>query len=152
MDNFRFDMICEGDSMLEEALKLVWKATGNEGEGLGTRRRGATHYAVREPVKAVKDPSKPHLDNSGKPRRIVFFSYASSSLSDDLVRLPFHLDAKGAADFARRWLAEADYGKEPDHDGSNKRGWRVYNEACGQVDDNHGAIIAVAPVWATYGK
>lgn len=59
------------------------------------------------------------------------------------------MDAAGCADFASRWLAEAEYGAEPDHDGCNTRGWRVYNEKC---DGHYGAIIAVAPAWACHGK
>lgn len=71
-------------------------------------------------------------------------------------KLPFKLDAAGMADFAERWLGEADYGKEPDHDGSNGRGWRVYNDAWGHVEctgfDEFYAICAVKPEWAMYGK
>lgn len=153
MDNFRFDMTSEGDAALVAAMALVWSATGNEGEGPQARHRGATHYAVREAVAAVKNAEKPYLDKPGKPLRMVFFNhYSKPDHPGDKVALPFRLDAKGAADFARRWLAEADYGREPDHDGDNKRGWRAYNEGWGHVDEDHYSIIAVAPSWAMYGK
>src|SRR5690349_24893058 len=43
------------------------------------------------------------------------------------------------------WLAEADYGPQPDHDGDNSKGWRIYNEAWGHVDNLWGAIVAIQP-------
>lgn len=67
-------------------------------------------------------------------------------------KLPFTLDLTGATDFAERWLAEQDYGREPDHDGDNKRGWQVYNEAWNRVGDEYSAFVAVRPMWIEYGK
>lgn len=69
-----------------------------------------------------------------------------------MTKLPFTLDAKGAVDFVTRWLAEQDYGDEPDHDGSNGKGWRAYNEAWGHVKNRWQALVAIHPVWAMYGK
>ena len=66
--------------------------------------------------------------------------------------LPFELDAEAAADFARRWLAEQNYGTEPDHDGDNGKGWRLYNEAWGHIGNEWQAFVAVKPAWAMYGK
>jgi hypothetical protein len=66
------------------------------------------------------------------------------------VAFPFKCNAEAAADFARRWLAEADYGRQPDHDGDNEKGWHVYNDAWGQVAGMHGSIVAVKPDWQMY--
>lgn len=66
--------------------------------------------------------------------------------------LPFKMDASGAADFATRWLAEADYGREPDHDGDNGKGWCIYVDNWGRVDGYDYSIVAVKPAWAMYGK
>lgn len=82
---------------------------------------------------------------------LVFFWYLSAA-PDGLVRFPFKMDHVGAADFARRWLGEEDYGREPDHDGDNKKGWRLYNEVWGHVGGWTGAFVAVKPAWAMYGK
>lgn len=70
----------------------------------------------------------------------------------EMIPLPFKIDAEAARVVVMGWLAEQDYGKDPDHDGSNKRGWRAYNEAWGRIGDDYGAFLAVQPVWATYGK
>lgn len=51
-----------------------------------------------------------------------------------------------------KWLKEAKYENEPDHDGCNERGWRVFNDAWGRVGDEHGAFVEIQPVWLMYGK
>lgn len=80
---------------------------------------------------------------------LVFYWHSDAGTTS----LPFKLDAAGAADFARRWLAEQDYGPEPNHDGDNGRGWRLYNESWGRVDDcGSYSFVAVKPEWAMYGK
>jgi hypothetical protein len=80
---------------------------------------------------------------------LIFYQYDSSKR---MTPLPFKLDAAGAADFATRWLAEADYGPEPDHDGHNSKGWRLYCEDWGHVDGEYQAFVAVKPAWAMHGK
>jgi len=52
----------------------------------------------------------------------------------------------------RAWLAEQSYGREPDHDGDNGRGWRVYNEAWTHVAGMWQAFVAIEPEWIMYGK
>lgn len=124
MDNFRIDITSEGQASLLQALGICF-----------AQHRAATHYVVRE----AEPP---------KPRRLVFMWTEAK----DAVALPFKLDVEGAADFARRWLDEQDFGRQPDHDGDNGKGWRLYNEAWGHVDNQYQGWIAVAPAWAMYGK
>lgn len=82
---------------------------------------------------------------------LVFFKYDAKDIIG-FTKLPFKLDAAGAADFAKRWLSEQDYGGEPDHDGDNGRGWCLYTEGWGMVGSWHQSIVAVKPAWAMYGK
>lgn len=167
MDNFHFNMTCEGDQTLAAALALVWKARGLDpkpGARPGYIQPGATHYAIRpafegERQEKPEDAPKWHrpewkYGKEPKPLRLVFYDnrYVTTIEGNDQIALPFKLDAEGAADFARRWLAEADYGKQPDHDGDNGRGWRLYVEGWGHVDGHRNAIIAISPAWAMYGK
>lgn len=146
MDNFRFAMVCDGTDRLKDAFSLVWKATNND-----RANGGATCYAIRPAVAAICNSEKPYLDKPAKPQRMVFF-WGDAPTESGKIKLPFRMDAAGAADFAARWLAEADYGPMPDHDGDSKRGWHLYNEGWGHVDDDFYAIIAVAPAWSVYGK
>lgn len=167
MDNFNINITCEGDELLAQTIALVFAARGLDRTPQGARpdykRPGATHYAVRPVVEGARQEMPDGFNGLApwkfglepKPHRLVFYDNRYSSEKPeggDQVALPFTLDAEGAADFARRWLAEADYGSQPDHDGDNGRGWRVYNEGWGHVDGHRSAIVAITPVWAMYGK
>lgn len=81
-------------------------------------------------------------------RRLVFYW----TDSEKATALPFPMTMEQAADFAIGWLEHADYGDEPDHDGSNGKGWRIYNEDWGHVDGDWSAFVAIEPAWAMYGK
>lgn len=137
MDNFRLDITCEGRERLMQAMALAFHDRGGG---------GAVGYVVKGEVPAPGALT----DWSGRPksRRLVFFW----TLSPDAQALPFKLDAEGAADFAWRWLQQEDFGGQPDHDGDNGRGWRLYNEAWGHVDSDNRAFVAICPAWAMYGK
>jgi hypothetical protein len=123
MDNFRFDLTSEGD--LTKPMEIAFG-----------------HYRTAEAY--LIDPKK----------GLIFFwsAHANNNTDKRLVALPFKLDAIGAADFAKRWLAEQDYGNQPDHDGDNGKGWRLYNEDWGRVGARTYSFIAVQPAWAMYGK
>lgn len=123
MDNFHIDITSEGD--LAKAMEIAFQRPTQKAEG----------YLV--------DP---------KFGLIFFWSCSDSYPPQGLVRLPFKLDSAGAADFARRWLEEQDYGREPDHDGDNGRGWRMYNNDWSKVNGLSYSIVAVQPAWAMYGK
>jgi hypothetical protein len=154
MSKLQFDVTAEKSGILIDAMKLVFAAL----ELLGTYprggRRGVTHYAVRAETPGVELPSGGwEYGRQPRPHRLVFFNHYEPKQEDgDKVAFPFVMDADGAADFARRWLEQVEYGKQPDHDGDNEKGWRLYNENWGHIDGDNHAVIAVTPVWATYGK
>lgn len=50
------------------------------------------------------------------------------------------------------WLKAQDFGPEPDTDGHNKKGFRVYNESWGRVGNDPYAFVAIEPEWITYDK
>jgi hypothetical protein len=52
----------------------------------------------------------------------------------------------------KRFLADTDYGDQPDHDGSNGKGFHIYNEAWNRIGNCWTADFAVEPSWAWYGK
>lgn len=71
------------------------------------------------------------------------------------IKLLTPMDWKRAADLAWDWLQGKDdkeYQGWSDHDGSNGKGFRIYNEDWGHVGGSHYAICAVLPIWAWYGK
>lgn len=137
MDNFSFDMTCEGAPRLLLAMKILF--CDKHPEAKFPKR--ATHYRIDERL------------------GLIFYDYSfdlsqnKTVSAPDLTKLPFKLDAEAAADFVTRWLAEAPYGKEPDHDGGNHKGWRVYTGSWGRPDENdRHSFVAAQPAWATYGK
>lgn len=54
--------------------------------------------------------------------------------------------------FVRDWLELQDYGAQPDHDGSNSKGFTVYNESWGHVNGQWQAFVAIKPEWMIHGK
>ncbi|WCK57542.1 hypothetical protein PP175_26110 (plasmid) [Aneurinibacillus sp. Ricciae_BoGa-3] len=42
--------------------------------------------------------------------------------------------------------------KNLNHDGSNAKGWRVYTEDWGHVNEDHYAFLAITPAYMWYGK
>jgi len=70
----------------------------------------------------------------------------------EMIPFPVSMDAATVLPIIVAWLAEQDYGREPDHDGDNNRGWRLYNEEWARVDGKYQAFLAVKPAWTMYGK
>jgi hypothetical protein len=70
-------------------------------------------------------------------------------------KLPYAMRWKEAADLAWGWLSNQPnekYTEKLDHDGSNGKGFLVYNEYWGHIGESHYAFLGVKPVWAWYGK
>ena len=71
-------------------------------------------------------------------------------------KLPKPLEGKALLAFVFRWLKKAwqerAAGDEPDHDGDNSVGFRVFNEDWGHVAGDHSAFVGIQPVWAMHGK
>lgn len=69
--------------------------------------------------------------------------------------LPFKMAWKECSDMAWGWLQEQPkerYTDYIDHDGSDGKGFHIYNEDWGHVAGSHYGILAVQPIWAWYGK
>lgn len=139
MDNFQLEVTAEGPDRLRMVMGILffdqYKSTRYP--------KRATHYTI--------DPKA----------GLIFYDYqfaikepdrARTEIPGNLTKLPFTLDAEGAADFALRWLAETDYPKEPDHDGDNGKGWKVHLGQWGRVTDDWHSFVGVLPEWAMYGK
>lgn len=82
-------------------------------------------------------------------------------------------DASGIADQMYAWLKNAEYGREPDHDGSNNRGWLATNtgpvwkqydnpyykpeyehseKITKEYDSSFYDVICIQPYWIEYHK
>ena len=123
MDNFRFDITAKGDL-------LPWLACC-----MGSRK--AVGWSVREYDKGL---------------RLVLYWVAPTPKVHGYHPLPSPVPYAEVATFATSWLNSVAFGTEPDHDGDNSRGWRIYNEDWGHVDGLYQAFLAIAPAWAMHGK
>ena len=69
-------------------------------------------------------------------------------------------EAEAIADQIYAWLKTQDYGSEPDHDGSNHKGWRVTNKGpkikdglyYPEHDSSSYDVLCVSPHWIEYHK
>lgn len=127
MDNYQFDVTAERDAVLEHALQIAFG-----------RYSTATGWRTDE--------------RDGKPRLLFTWLRAPVEGSG---WTPFvtPIAAEQALAVVKGWLNCANYGREPDHDGDNHKGWRVYCDSWGHVDPyGHAGLCAIEPAWAMYGK
>lgn len=73
--------------------------------------------------------------------------------SENMIPFPYEMEVKEVTQFVGGWLAKTkpNY-PQPDHDGDNEQGFRIYNEGWGHVGGQWEAFIAITPIWAMYGK
>jgi hypothetical protein len=88
--------------------------------------------------------------DSSVPR--IVFGWGRNVSEAGWTPFPASMNAQQLHGIVLGWLSEADYGQQPGHDGSNGRGWRLYNEQWSRVQPYTYAIFAVEPQWAWYGK
>lgn len=139
-DNFHFDLT--GVS-LDVCLDVAFS---------GSPSRKAVAWAVQEKFEA--DPDKRWEKSTN--RRLVLFWHESAKNGGgdcDVQLLPAPMTAEQSVPFVKAWLQSEDYGSQPDHDGNNGKGWRVYNESWTHIDRAGSySFVAIEPVWLMYGK
>jgi hypothetical protein len=131
MDNFFLDII--SDSYLKEALTIGFK---------GAPGKKATHFRL--------DP--PSGEGAARRTRTRLVLGWHEFKGSQALPFPLQIEDDSAYNFIKAWLEDQNYGSQPDHDGDNGRGWRVYNESWGHVDHDPYAFLAIEPAWAMYGK
>ena len=110
MDNFHIKVVSEGRTDFNAALDIATKrAPGGK----------ATHYHISVVNKRGTDLLE------GPVARLTF--YWTKPSDGSVLALPYAMGPKELAEFAWGWLQQADHGREPDHDGSNRRGFVVLN-------------------------
>ncbi len=142
MDNFKIDIVAESQESLLKALEIAFahNAPGHKMQS----------YHVTKLVSDVYNGIPNDID--GRTALVLRWTTAEKISENGPINLPSKFDAKGSADIAQRWLLEQDFGREPDHDGHNEKGWRVVTGSWGHVCGDRYAICAILPWWAAYGK
>ncbi len=73
--------------------------------------------------------------------------------SDKAIKLPYKYNVQQTINFVWGWLeVNPPTGKQPDHDGDNGKGFRLFNESWGHADGTWQAFASIEPIWAMYGK
>lgn len=83
----------------------------------------------------------------------LILSWTEGDAKEGWIPFLVPLDAQGVLPTIIGWLAD----KEPSRDviwqdGHKSKGFRVYNESWGQIDDTFHAFVAIEPHWIYYGK
>lgn len=141
MDNFKIDITAKGEASLLKAIEIAFAHNG-----------GGKVESYQVITVESSDYNGLPKELNGKTALVMRWTKDDKLTVNGPVALPFKLDAAGAADFANRWLNEQDFGREPDMDGSVKKGWRLFTGAWGHVCGDQYSVFAVAPAWAMYGK
>lgn len=133
MDNFSMDVTADSEQTLRELLSIAFRHNCPGGK--------ASHWTEIG-----------RMNDQVLCRVLVFLWHEEKREGEEVHKLPVPLDADGAAEIAIRWLDETDRGNEPDHDGSNSEGFRVYCDFWGHVETFHYAVVGIVPIWAMHGK
>jgi hypothetical protein len=121
-DNFTFNVLGEGRKMLDLMLQVIALGSGHD-RAVGYRDDG---------------------------QRLVFaWSIEGTTGFTPLVAETPTVELGQTIEL---WLRQAKLTKEPDHDGDNQRGWRLYTGSWGHIDSDHHTYFAVEPAWMMYGK
>lgn len=141
MDNFSLNIVSDGRDSFEKALEIALQ-----------HHTSVTHYAVIEHGVVVNEWTKVLK----KRKTLVLFWCDDTSFKPKPTELPFAMKGRELFSFVWGWLEDAWtkrlHGQEPDQDGSNGNGWRIFNEDWGHVAGSHGAFVGIQPVWAMFGK
>lgn len=71
----------------------------------------------------------------------------------DAIDLLYPMDVNETVEFVWGWLQKtAPAEREPDHDGDNGKGFRVFCDMWGHVKSYSSAFVGIRPEWAWYGK
>lgn len=83
---------------------------------------------------------------------LIIVSYPS----DGVTLFPSPMVAEAIVPSINGWLTDewlsSRAPNEPDHDGSNSKGWLMFVERWGHVSDVRGVIFAIKPKWLEHGK
>ena len=136
MDNFHIDVTARSRQDFDRAIDI---ALGGGGGEKWPRNRTATHFVITPKYGMVLFGYEPtgytHMDNVA------------------IQPMPYPMSGDGLKSFVWGWLESAEINERAlDHDGSNVRAYRVYNEDWGKVGSIPGTFVAVKPTWGWLGK
>lgn len=149
MDNQRLIVVSETILDLKLGMQLAFRHTPGD---------KAWSWWLWKPARSNYDKDRPEEGLGVVPKQdFLVLSWEGNpkncnDFPNTKTKLPCGMDFNLAAEFAWNWLDAQDYGEEPDHDGSNHKGFILFNDAWGHVGGDHYAIVAIGKAWAMAGK
>ncbi len=143
MNNFKLDVVSLEKFDFQHALEIAL----NNSPG-----KKATHYAVIDYKAKVNE-----WMNKEAPRKtLLLFWTGDEYFKPTPSAFPAKMGCEALIPFVENWLKEVwkdnPPGQEPDQDGDNYKGWRIFNEEWGHLAESHYAFVGIQPVWAMFGK
>lgn len=119
-----FNLVMESYSFthLEEALKMIFDGTSG------------VEYSMSD------------------EKSITLFSYAPSSIKYKLDKLPFKMNFEGTLGLLKAWYAQAKWGSQPDHDGSNSKGFRLESGIIRDGWADGAKVLTLSTHWIEFHK
>lgn len=73
--------------------------------------------------------------------------------SSKMIKLPYKMDVSETINFVWGWFDKNEpTGNESDTDGHSRKGFHIFNESWGHINDEWQAFVAIEPIWAVFGK
>lgn len=113
-------------------------------------------YAPGENKRESVEHACPTCHGTGKippESAMILLWYEADVRNIKATPLPFPLTSATVTDFLWSWLQTVEYPPQPDHDGSNSKGFIVTTGDCwGHIEGCHYTVLAVYPDWQMHGK
>ncbi len=123
MDNLEVSITAKGKELLRHVLALVM-------------------VDYHQAIAYLEDDSP---GDYGTKRLHMYWYYDDDNTNATKLPYPFNLDQ--CVEFVWGWLQNANYGPEPDIDGSCSRGWRIKGGSWAPY-----VIFVIEPMWAEHHK
>jgi len=159
MDNFNIDITAEKPEQLKLAIELamsrVWGTKKIASYKVVRLKEEINYYTSEVNPKsqyALNCKQLPnyhiyHYKNPVYGNEGILTLLLADCLREDYTALLFPLQGDDIINFVHGWLKNnSDPGPEPDHDGDNKSGWRIF------IPQGSAATFGIQGVWAMYGK
>lgn len=125
---------------------------------INTQLEQALRYALTDEYGSFQSPSHYELTCD---KGLILYWGKSNYAKDNIIKFPFKQSFELTLQFCKAFLSDDDtwsqstfnqWEKAIDLDGSLSKGFRIYTEDWGQVNNNDYAICAIKPCWLWYGK
>jgi len=131
MDNFSVQVTARDPKTFENAFRLAFNPPGGKAKYFVITEVTQENWMFREGVLTM------------------ILLWSKDGLAE---RLPYEMDVDAALSFVSGWLASVKYPEQPDHDGSNVKGFIISTGNFWGHIDSHYSILGVQPCWALLGK